>query len=133
MKRPNLLIRLGVLASSIILLAGFIGYRAGAFDRFVTKSAAPAAAPETPVDAATPDPTMMSGSKYIVLPAAPANGGTPTTIMPGSKSVTPLIPLAKPDGQAAPAPQSGPTVLPGSKSDRVFTPPAGTPAPTPRK
>jgi hypothetical protein len=65
-KQPNVVIKVAVVACSLLLLGGFVSYRAGAFDRVVRPSAQPSepAAPQQPPPATTQAaPTIMEGSK----------------------------------------------------------------------
>lgn len=124
MKRPNAVLKLAAVASSAVLVAGFVSYRAGAFD-WVRSTNPPAVEPGQAADAngtdgtapQSPDPgltnVMLSGSKsgiYIVPPGSTPPGGSTAgaspPIMAGSKSITPLIPPApSPPAQAANPPK----------------------------
>ncbi len=137
MKEAKGLLKLAAVASSVLLMAGFVCYRAGAFHR-LWESGAPAdiasdpASDQGPLDAAPaggttvngpgggpiPDPALFYGSKSsIVFPkptaAQQSPSGTapsPPTILGGSKSVAPLIvsPPASTSGQQQ-APGAAPT------------------------
>ena len=107
MKAPHKLLKAAAVGCSVLLAAGFVSYRAGAFDSLLHP--APTVVEPVPVPAAdesaqpTPvtkgiDPAVFSSSKSIIL--------TPVTPTPG-----------------------GSTALPGSKSAPVFEPPPATPAP----
>lgn len=124
MKRPNAVLKLAAVASSAVLVAGFVSYRAGAFD-WVRSTNPPAVGPGPGTEGNSPDGTapqspdpvvtnvMLSGSKsgiYVVPPGATASGGSTAgaspPIMPGSKSIAPLIPPApSPPAQAANPPK----------------------------
>jgi len=99
-------IRLSVMASSVLLVGGFVSYRAGAFDWL--KNSEPA-------------PTQMGGSKIrqVTFPSdfQPQEKATPQTIiMSGSKSLAPII--------VNPTP-------PGDQPSLPATPPPQQPAPNP--
>jgi hypothetical protein len=86
MKRPKILIQAAVIATSLLLLGGFIGYRAGTFPWLKEAGVRPVERdtdappnsgtnePQAGKQAATPTSTqresliLMSGSKYIVVP-----------------------------------------------------------------
>ena len=116
MKTP---VKLAAVASSVLLVAGFVAYRAGAFDSPMAEPQPAGVNDETtslssqdgPV-AVTPvtDPAMISGSKsaiFIVPPQPAAPSGTapapksPPAFIGGSKSLAPLIP---PPPARSPAP-----------------------------
>src|SRR5215208_332909 len=96
---------------AVILVGGFVGYRAGAFERFTKTEPQPDPGANTqPQPASEGDPAFMAGSKsfrpVIAIPpasespAAPpspapnsATPGKPPTIMYGSKSAPVEIPL----------------------------------------
>src|SRR5260370_36850146 len=116
MKPPNSLLKLAVIASSVLLLSGFVAYRAGAFNWLFT-------------------PTIMSSSKSHQIFGAPATTQEPPTeattldptIMYSSKSMAPLIVQPAPISSGAPpagTTQLAPTILPGSKSAILITPSA---------
>ena len=91
MKQPNLLLKLAVVASSLLLVGGLVSYRAGVFGRFggAVSRPADAASPTTPEEGA-----FFGGSKSAEIfhqpttPAQPPPGTTKPapTIMGGSKS-----------------------------------------------
>lgn len=91
MRQPHPLLRLAAVASSILLLGAFVSYRAGAVNWFTGTAAGPeqSAAPEPP----TP-----------VKPETPPGGEKPPTLLPGSKSIAPLIPPPAPPAQQPVAP-----------------------------
>ena len=126
MNRPRAALKVAAVACSVVLAAGFVSYRAGAFDW--VRGPAPAL-PETPPEAigTSPEadpavtvnpesPLFISGSKTAIFvvppgaasappggtaPAAPATPTTPTqpkspTFIGGSKSIAPLIPPTSP-------------------------------------
>jgi hypothetical protein len=69
MKQPGLLLKSAVIASAVVLVGGFVSYRAGAFDWLVKTS--PPAAEATPTEAPPPAPEPES------------------TILPSTKSFSP--------------------------------------------
>ena len=113
MKPAKLLLKIGVVCSSILLAGGLIAYRAGAFTWIKGTSTPPGAAASNPTgedpDKAellpvTVDPTMFYSSKSISPVISPAT--------PGSPAAQP-VPTPQPP---PPAPQPKQTILPGSKS-----------------
>lgn len=123
---------------SALLIAGFVSYRAGAFDGLL-RSNTPAVEPveqPTPevVSDAQPnvvltDPTMFSSSKSIIL--APASTGAQSpAVLPGSKSSGVFTPKqdvpVRPTPPAAPPtpPAQTPPIIGGSKSLAPLIPPA---------
>jgi hypothetical protein len=111
MSQPNSLVKLAAIASSVLLLSGFVGYRAGAF-QWLT-----AVGEIVPEEKAEPAPTTMYGSKAgifvdassidttdsqlsTVLQESSATGGQ-AIILPGSKSA--IIVPANPSPSAQPA------------------------------
>ncbi len=129
MKQPNVLLKLAVVASSVLLVGGFVSYRAGAFNRFSETSAPPTGSEPS----LTFDQSLLSGSKSEIIfrePAAsqqpPAVTGQPTpTIMGGPKYKAPLIdpfapdtpaPLQQPPPPTAPPAPAAPAIMSGSKS-----------------
>jgi hypothetical protein len=127
-KEPNLLIKTAAVVSSLLLVGGFVSYRAGAFNGLVGRSAQPtepAVFQQTPPATTEAAPTMMSSSKSIIL-------GTNHYTVPNAPPAT--EPAGTPP-QAPPATtQPGPTVIiGGTKSAAVFPgtlvpDPAGKPA-----
>jgi hypothetical protein len=118
-KRPNPILKLAAVVSSVLLVAGFVSYRAGAFD-WVGKADSPAVESEpNPADGASQSPAegapseaFISGSKsaiFVVPPSsAPPGGSTAGSppIMSSSKSIAPVIPPASPPpSQAANPPK----------------------------
>jgi hypothetical protein len=119
-KRPHTTLKLAAVASSVVLVAGFVSYRAGAFDGAGRPDSSAVESEPNPTEAAdqapvegAPSEAMMSGSKsiiFVVPPSSPSPGGStagrPPAIMSGSKSVAPLIPPAgPPPAQAANPPK----------------------------
>ena len=106
MARAKTALKLAVIASSALLAAGFISYRAGAFSWLMPVDVPVVGGDSSSSEAAAPLPAVMSGSKssfsYPVAPTPPTadNGSTiritevnpPPYIMSGSKSVAPLVP-----------------------------------------
>ena len=76
MKKPNSLLKLAAVVSSVLLAGGFVSYRAGAFDHFLESSAPPADSESSPTRAGgneATESTIMHGSKspvyrYVVKP-----------------------------------------------------------------
>jgi hypothetical protein len=113
-KEANALIKVATVVSSVLLLSGFVSYRAGAFNWLMGNSA----------------PLADSGSSPT-LQQPPATAEQAPTLMPGSKSMIghdlivglqPAAQPAAPSQQATPAPAApAPTVImSGSKSVIVF-------------
>jgi hypothetical protein len=131
MKPPRAILKLTAVASSALLVAGFVSYRAGAFDWLNRPESQPAA---------DPGETMFPSSKLtqIARPTdvPPENTPVDPAMLSGSKSAMVLIP--PPPTAAAPAPKSPPTFIGGSKSIAPVIPPkappvnpqASSPAPT---
>jgi hypothetical protein len=104
------ILKLAVIASSVLLAAGFISYRAGAFSWLMPAEVRPVdSGTETPTPTVELLPAVMSGSKAsFPSPLPPGttgtqpSAGTPPLIMSGSKSLAPLIPpsSSKPATQA---------------------------------
>jgi hypothetical protein len=119
-KRPHAALKLAAVASSVVLVAGFVSYRAGAFEWLSkpdvqstgdpgetilpsSKVSQIAQPKDVPAGQTGTDPAMMSGSKsiiFVVPPSSPQPGGStagsPPPIMGGSKSLAPVIPPASP-------------------------------------
>ena len=105
-------LKLAAFVPALVLVGGFIGYRAGAFELpWLSKPAPP---PEVQPD---PQPTAAQ---------PPAN--SEPTFLPGSKSLSnlgvgrsgvkpPHDPANPPPGSVPPTPEKPPAFLPGSKSD----------------
>ena len=94
MKKPNIVVKLAVIASSVVLIAGFVSYRAGAFNWSKPASPQPADPAATNSDDSLVPPTIMSGTKSTFTPASvpPIQRVEPSVIMGSSKSLAPLIP-----------------------------------------
>jgi len=138
--------KLAAVSSSVLLVAGFISYRAGAFDRFLAPGPQPADYPSSqPIDSALSDgsnsgavvpgpapsqptpprnasqsPTIMSSSKYVIV----GDYSTPGQ----SASPPPAADPAAPSNSATPVngtnePAHKPTILPGSKSAVILPTP----------
>jgi hypothetical protein len=99
MKKPNIILRLAAIASSVVLIAGFVAYRAGAFNRSKPADAQSVEPVPASSDNSTPSLTIMSGTKYSfpasdmpsVEKVSPSKDGTPF-IMGSTKSLAPLVP-----------------------------------------
>src|SRR5262245_10675967 len=79
-KRPNTLFKIAAVVSAVLLVGGFVSYRAGAFNRLLGKS------------------VYMGGSKSGIIykpdsPQQPPPGtvAPASSIMSGSKSLAPLV------------------------------------------
>jgi hypothetical protein len=131
-KQPNLLLKIAVGVSSLLLVSGFVSYRAGAFNRFLSPSDTPTV------------PTTLGGSKFktVIEPPSsnPPYASSPDlAIMSSSKSIilappsTVTVPAPTPAQQPSPAPTPSPTVIPSPKAGPIFTPPPApiTPPPAP--
>jgi hypothetical protein len=108
------------IVSSVLLAGGFVGYRAGAFDRFMAPAPRPAdpgdssAAEASPPNGVKPAPVIMSSSKSIIL------GNNTYEVETG-----PAPPLAA--TEPTPPATSKPMVLFASpKSGPIFSEPPGT-------
>jgi hypothetical protein len=127
MARAKTAVRLAVIASSVLLAAGFISYRAGAFS-WLAPTNVPAIDGEASSSEAPPSlPAVMSGSKssfsYPIAPTPPTADNSSTTrvtevkppyIMSGSKSVAPLV-LPSPGKPTAQPPNAQQAAQPGQK------------------
>lgn len=93
MKRPHYLFRVAALVSSVVLLGGFVSYRAGAFDWFVRSSAEPNDADNTLPPEAQVDDGPRSGKLPWKYDSSPTKiqlpNPAPPTIMNGTKA--PLV------------------------------------------
>ena len=137
MIRLNVLLKLATVASAVLLMAGFVSYRAGAFGwlsdsgtRSVDAEGIPSSEGNLAEDpstdsAAQGERTIMSGSKSIKL-----SGGNPSVSLGEYKPKT-EPPLPNPaDVQPPATPEPPPpkatererTLLPGSKSAPVANP-----------
>jgi hypothetical protein len=114
------ILKLAVIASSVLLAAGFISYRAGAFGWLTPATVQPVdSGTEAPSGTVEPLPTVMSGSKASFPSAIPPASTLPTlerrpVIMSGSKSLAPLVPPSsgKPN---TPAPADSQAAKPAQK------------------
>jgi hypothetical protein len=118
------LVKAAAVGCSVLLAAGFVSYRAGAFDSFLRPARAPVEPDPAPAVEGTPagqpapetlpdPPAMLSSSKSIILAPAPKSSpGGPAAppaqpappIIGGSKSLAPLIPPAPPPASQSPNP-----------------------------
>jgi len=152
MKKPPVLLKLAVLVSSVLLVGGFVCYRAGAFTWLLASNPRPAASGSQtlePNGIHHPDTTqpqtiqlteeewnrlLMSSSKSmapVIVPASPSTAGAQPsppkqpdqTIMGGPKSAY-MITIQQARLQAAQSPATQPdrTTMGGSKSKEVFIP-----------
>jgi hypothetical protein len=128
-KAPNLFVKLATVLSSVLLVAGCVSYRSGAFDSFVSPSAK---------SADSPNDSGVEVSWPAELASAPTESQQPPSaeslhIMSGSKSSIGLIPASAfevhdasvkvsntPAGQAAAPPEppasKAMTIMPSTKS-----------------
>ena len=121
MQGRNKWLKLVAFVPAIVLVGGFIGYRAGAFE--LPWASKPAPQPEAqPVTASEQPPTPET------IPLAATPEGTPT-FMSGSKSLvlTPNLPWTTtpantPPGTTPPTSEQPPAILYSSKWAPIFTP-----------
>jgi hypothetical protein len=108
-KQPHALLKLAAVVSSVLLVGGFVSYRAGAFTGLMETGEQPA----EPASSPDPEKNLMGGSKSKTIsfepPAAqqppPGTGPRSPTIMSGSKSIAPVIvPLPANSQPASPVP-----------------------------
>ncbi len=111
MKPRSALVKLAAVASSLLLVGGFISYRAGAFDALLKPSPQPAEPESTPVS----DPTIMYSSKSgtIVTPGT-IKQSKEATLLPGSKSIS-IGPVIRVDAPKKPAEPSSSTTTPAPR------------------
>jgi hypothetical protein len=128
-KQPHILLKVGVVVSSVLLAGACIAYRSGAFSRS-TPPADPASAEQPPTEVAQPAPTLMPGSKSFQLTSG-------TRVELGNNVYTVEIGPYTPPTTEDPKKR---LILPGSKSSFVFPPktpatPPSSPAqpPAPQK
>jgi hypothetical protein len=131
-KHPNLLLQMAAFLSSVLLIGGFVSYRAGAFDRYLGReAAAPAEVESTPVN----DPELFYSSKSGRVFSSPPGSSPDHLTTDGLYRVT--VELSDP-GKSQQSPPAGtrpaPVILPGSKSLAPLVSPAppskpGTQAP----
>jgi hypothetical protein len=109
-KKPNRLLKLAAVLSSLLLAAGFVSYRAGAFSWLQKPSTPPPPAEPQNIPFTLDNMFYSSKSGPIFVPA---NGEqqTPTvtqelspSLMPGSKSIL-IVPPTAPSGSTTPASQ----------------------------
>lgn len=122
MGRRNKYLKLLAFVPAIVLVGGFIGCRAGAFNNVFSK---PEPKPDPQATGVTPQPlvrqlpeeksTFMPGSKSINLTG-------PTIGLVPAGTHTPDIDVPVRPQQPQPAPEKKPTFLPGSKSDAGISP-----------
>ena len=135
MKTKNALFKLATVVSSVVLLSGFVCYRAGAFNWLMKPSIPPA-------DTQLSDMEMMSSSKSMILPGSKSMTtfvGLEYLLADGTNIVTAELlpppsehPLASPEKPTTPAPSPAPPViLPGSKNDRILIVPLPSAPPPP--
>lgn len=144
-------LKLAAFVPAIVLVVGFVGYRAGAFELpWLSESAPPSSAlsdsPLEPVagspetlhvlnfrDLSEEDLQLLAGSKSspIVKPSKP--GDKPPAFMGGSKSAWIYTPPTPNSGTQPPVPEKPPVYMGGSKTKMIFDPlskPGAQPAPT---
>jgi hypothetical protein len=111
MKRSYTLLKVAAIVSSITLVAGFICYRAGAFDSFLRPAVQPIEPQSSPRSQEhSPDGPIMSSSKSIILsnPSMPSKPDSepPSPSKPPAPENTPRIVI--------PSPKAGPIFIPDS-------------------
>jgi hypothetical protein len=124
MKQKKTLLKVAVILSSALLVAGFVAYRAGAFNEWLAPPPSGSIENETPgpngeaveQEQLVP-PIVMSGSKSALpattlVPPQSSSGGS--TIIGGSKSLAPLIPASPPPQQAGSQPPAQQATKPGN-------------------
>jgi len=113
-KQPNTLLKLAVVASSVLLVAGFVSYRAGAFNWLMRPSLRSA-------DSESGFDSSKSGKVFRQSSPAqqPSPGTTPpeSTIMSGSKSPINMIQYS------IPVPSFTPDAQPPAPSQSSLPPP----------
>jgi hypothetical protein len=122
-KPANLVLKLAVVGSSCLLAGGFVSYRAGAFKRLTEPGDAPAMMPSSKLSRVFVDEQNKDGTES---PSGSTDAAPPPTLMSGSKSI--LLPEAPPaerppDTAKQAPPAAAPTVMPSSKSAPVFVAP----------
>jgi hypothetical protein len=119
-KPPRLLVQAAAVGCSVLLAAGFVAFRAGAFDGLVR----PTPAPVDPAPAAAPEAAAPEAPLPVLSEVEKG------AIFSGSKSIiiAPVQPSPPGGSTAIPA---APTILPGSKSAPVFDLPGSKPGSPP--
>lgn len=119
MKLPRAVLKVAAVGSSILLVAGFVSYRAGAFDWL----AGPAPQPVEPEPAPIADATNQPADD----PPPAVSPLTTPAILSSSKSAIIVSPPV--GGQATGPAQSHPPIIGGTKSGGPIFPSASPPAP----
>ena len=117
MKLPRAVLKVAAVGSSILLVAGFVSYRAGAFDWL-------GGSVPQPVEA-DPAPVVDVAPELVADPPTAINPLTPPVVLSSSKSaiiVTPPSPTPPGGSQSGPA-QTHPPIIGGSKSLAPLIPP----------
>jgi hypothetical protein len=149
-KEPNSLVKAATVISSVLLLSGFVGYRAGAFNWLMgspppadtsNPALSPGALKPPPSAAAQTAPTLMPGSKSMVgvgegitglVPASPAPAPSqppvPVVIGPETGAPPPLQPMLQTQS-APPAETAPPARIPVPTTTVSPTPPAKSATP----
>jgi hypothetical protein len=98
MKEPNLVVKIAVVASSILLVGGCVSYHAGAFNSLLASKD----------NVADPGNGDTSPGPQVKSEQKPASAQTPITIMPSTKSPNPrdVISGLIPAGETTSPPQS---------------------------
>jgi hypothetical protein len=120
---PNAILKAAAVGCSVLLAAGFVSYRAGAFDWLnpppnaeptstppAESVTAPPAEPTQAKSELVPPAILYSSKSGAIVPApAPSTGAPSPAIIGGSKSIAPLIPPSPPPAQkpASPPNESG--------------------------
>jgi hypothetical protein len=116
MKRPNMLLKVVTVASSLLLVGGCVAYQSGAFDRFMWPKAQPAESGTSPVveeNGTTQPPTTTMPSTKSFRPVNVLHGPIPAgSLLSDLESQTPPSTTTAPPGSTPPAP----TVMSGTKS-----------------
>src|SRR5262245_54612535 len=131
MMKTHPLFRVAAVLSSVLLVGGFVGYRAGAFS-WLTETSAPSVDPASKPPDSTGQPNsqapILYGTKSAVIVdpnlvnEKPATTQAPPVIMSGSKAMMPPQ-WTSPSAAKSPAPtqstspptqQTAPTIMAGS-------------------
>jgi hypothetical protein len=132
MKLSGSLLKSAVVVSSVLLVGGFIAYRAGAFNRLMAPTPQPVESSGDPIG----DDYLLSGSKSDRIILVPATTQQPAgdkaqldaALMGGSKTIS-IGPLVTPPSGSTPGAQSTstkestPTLMGGSKYAPIVIPP----------